>query len=795
MLLISAFGREIPGTAAVCRYITYRDTPSSRRRITHVARGRNGAAIKQLRTLFHLGTTRELTDGQLLERFATGGGETAELAFAALIERHGPMVLRVCRGILADTHDSQDAFQATFLVLVKKARGLWVRDSLGPWLHQVAYRTALCARLAAAHRRRHEQGAAILRTELQVERHDDLESVLHEEIERLPERFRSPLILCDLEGRSHEQVARHLGWPVGTVKSRQARGRERLRDRLRRRGLALDSGVFVAALRFDELSAPVSPALVTSTIQSAVQLVSSSVFVPGFAASLAQGVLNSMNFGRWLKVASVFLFLGATSSGVGLLAQKATQFTLPPAGGNLQIAQTEESLTMRVKPGKFIVAVAERGRLEAAHAEDAYCMVEGQTTIISILPERSAVKKGQLVCQLDSASHKDRLVNQQIVAKATATAHENAKLTREVAELAVLSYEDGTLPLERAALNGAISVAQSAMDKAELRLGRTRNARKRLNDILAAKGGSVSPTEIVAAIDIEDRLEDAEQTLLKERLATKLAKTQRDLLEKYTSGRTTSELKIDVGRKRSEEFAKKATWQLETSKCKKLENQIAQCNIKAPADGILVYANDPNRLTGRTPQIEEGVTVRERQKIFTVVDRDGPLRVITKIQESQIDKIRSKLKARIRVDAFPHQVLEGTVSLVSPLPDSARLTSDKKTYTTWVELEKIQPDLRPGLTAQVEILVSDLDNVLSVPVEAIVRYDNKDHVAIKKSDGGHEWREVALGQSNDRFVEVKQGIKSEEVVVIKPLPLLGEEQKRMMINSPTAPAARPNAPQ
>ena len=110
-----------------------------------MARGRNGAVAKQLRTVFHLGTIRELTDGQLLERFATGGGEIAELAFAALVERHGPMVLRVCRSILAESHDSQDAFQATFLVLVKKARGLWVRDSLGPWLHQVAYRTALCA--------------------------------------------------------------------------------------------------------------------------------------------------------------------------------------------------------------------------------------------------------------------------------------------------------------------------------------------------------------------------------------------------------------------------------------------------------------------------------------------------------------------------------------------------------------------------------------------------------------------------------------------------------------------------
>src|SRR4051794_35870395 len=102
-----------------------------------MAMGKNAAVVRQLRTLFNVGAIRELTDGQLLERFATGRGESAELAFAVLLERHGPMVLRVCRGVLSDAHETEDAFQATFVVLVKKARGLWVRDSLGPWLHQV----------------------------------------------------------------------------------------------------------------------------------------------------------------------------------------------------------------------------------------------------------------------------------------------------------------------------------------------------------------------------------------------------------------------------------------------------------------------------------------------------------------------------------------------------------------------------------------------------------------------------------------------------------------------------------
>src|SRR5215207_2371043 len=128
-----------------------------------MGKGQHDAGSRYVRMLWSAGTAGDLADRQLLERFTARGGEAAELAFAALVERHGPMVLRVCRGVLADAHDTQDAFQATFLVLVTKARSLWVRDSLGPWLHQVAYRTATCARSAAARRRRHERLAVSTR--------------------------------------------------------------------------------------------------------------------------------------------------------------------------------------------------------------------------------------------------------------------------------------------------------------------------------------------------------------------------------------------------------------------------------------------------------------------------------------------------------------------------------------------------------------------------------------------------------------------------------------------------------
>ncbi len=189
-----------------------------------------------------VGTIRELTDGQLLERFATGRSEAAELAFAVLVERHGPMVLRVCRGVLVDPHDTAGCLPGHVPGPGQEGPGALGARFPG----SLASSGRLSDRVVCPAGRRPTAPARAVRGELRkearVEEHDDLASVLHEEIERLPERFRAPLVLCDLEGRSHEQAARHLGWPVGTVKSRQARGRDRLRDRLRRRGVAPQRG-------------------------------------------------------------------------------------------------------------------------------------------------------------------------------------------------------------------------------------------------------------------------------------------------------------------------------------------------------------------------------------------------------------------------------------------------------------------------------------------------------------------------------------------------------------------------
>jgi RNA polymerase sigma factor (sigma-70 family) len=277
-----------------------------------VPRKANGVALRQVRTLFNLGTFGTSPDGQLLER-AMAGGEAAELAFAALVERHGPTVYGICRAVLRDEHEAQDAFQATFLVLVGKARGLWVRESLGPWLQQVAYRVASCARSAVARRRRHERRYAERASinSAHGERDGSVGLEVREEVDRLPERYRAAVRLCDLEGRTHEEAARQLGWPVGTVKSRLARGRERLRGRLVRRGLA---------------PAAVPAALVEATARAARHVAEGGPrlgVVPASVVALVEGALSAM-FMSQIKcaVAAAVLAVGLIATGAAVVAQQ-----------------------------------------------------------------------------------------------------------------------------------------------------------------------------------------------------------------------------------------------------------------------------------------------------------------------------------------------------------------------------------------------------------------------------------------------------------------------------------------
>ncbi len=288
----------------------------------------SSAAQRFLGVLFEDGASGGLTDAELLERFVARHHQaTAELAFAVLIERHGPLVQRVCRGVLRDEHAAEDAFQATFLVLVKKAGSLRVRSTLAPWLHAVAYRVACEARSTAARRFRHERRVAERAMEAQLPESDarqNLECHLQEELANLAERHRRPIVLCDLQGLTHEQAARLLGTPVGTIKSRLARGRQHLRDRLTRRGLEGSGSALAMALPPGTSRAEALGAVVDRTARIAMQVAERRTLTVGTVSALVEeitrGVLKSMFLSKMTIAAAAIAMAAAFAIAIGFAA-------------------------------------------------------------------------------------------------------------------------------------------------------------------------------------------------------------------------------------------------------------------------------------------------------------------------------------------------------------------------------------------------------------------------------------------------------------------------------------------
>jgi RNA polymerase sigma factor (sigma-70 family) len=289
-----------------------------------VEAGKNRIVLRQVETLFSAGAIGGLSDGQLLERFIRGRRDSADLAFGALVERHGPMVLRVCQAVLRDPHDAEDAFQATFLVLVRKASAVRRRDSIASWLYGVALRVASCARRTVTRRREHERRWAKQAPASWAEDrpHDEVASIVHAAIGDLPERYRSVIILCHLQGVGCEEAAHELGWPVGTVKSRLSRGRERLQARLSRRGVA---PALAAACAASVVSTPVSASLIGSTVRAAWSLANASPAVGETLSfpviSYMKGALRSMFLTKLKFATGALLMLGVVSTGTLAIAR------------------------------------------------------------------------------------------------------------------------------------------------------------------------------------------------------------------------------------------------------------------------------------------------------------------------------------------------------------------------------------------------------------------------------------------------------------------------------------------
>jgi RNA polymerase sigma factor (sigma-70 family) len=273
------------------------------------------------------------TDGQLLELFVR---QRDAAAFEALLRRHGPMVLGVCRRLLRNSDDAEDAFQATFLVLLRRASAVRPRSMVANWLYGVARRTALEARRSAA-RRKAREANAMPRTPTTEAATDELREALDRELELLPDKLRAPIVLCDLEGKTRKEAAEQLGWPEGTVATRLASARRNLAARLARRGFAVSGGVLAAALASDSARAGVSRGLIDSTARAVLRVAAgraAAEVLPASVAALSEGVVKAMLLSR-LKVAIPILLAAA------LLGGGAVALARPLPGGEPTVARRD----------------------------------------------------------------------------------------------------------------------------------------------------------------------------------------------------------------------------------------------------------------------------------------------------------------------------------------------------------------------------------------------------------------------------------------------------------------------
>jgi RNA polymerase sigma factor (sigma-70 family) len=298
--------------------------------------------VRQLRRLAGLRPAAALSDSHLLERFLTQKDETA---FETLLARHGPMVLGVCRSLLSDVHEAEDAFAATFLVFVRKAASIGRRELLGNWLYGVAHRVALRARANAVRRRAQERGSIEM---LAANSSDEIAArerarVVHEELNLLPARYRAPLILSYLEGKTQEEVAQELDCTPGAVRGRLERGRERLRARLASRGLGLSAAVLAANLESRTLTAAVPQVLFQSTLKTALIVAAGGSAAGAISTSVAvlvEGVVHAM-FMTKVKIAVALLsILGLFATGAGVVTYGGLHAQAPPA--QAPAAQKEE---------------------------------------------------------------------------------------------------------------------------------------------------------------------------------------------------------------------------------------------------------------------------------------------------------------------------------------------------------------------------------------------------------------------------------------------------------------------
>jgi len=443
-------------------------------------------------------------------------------------------------------------------------------------------------------------------------------------------------------------------------------------------------------------------------------------------------------------------------------------------------------VTEAARRDTFRISASERGTVDSLRNSVLTSTVSGTTTIIKIVPEGSQVKAGDILCELDSSMLVEKVTAQQIrVTQAVASLEQATKqlqiqeqqnqsdiaaaeLKLRLAQLDLLKFEEGDFLQQENELLGQVTLAKENQARAV----ESRDIIRRL----AKKGYRTR-----ADLDVEDL------NVTKTGIELAVAEEKLKLLKEYTYTRTLEELRANakefereltrvklkalaaLAQAKADLQAKELTEKVEQSELARLDAQVAACVLKAPQDGQVVYAN-PRDSRSDQPMIEEGTTVRERQAIINLPDLTA-MKVVTRVHESRISMIRTGLPALVKIDAYPDELLRGVVDSVGSVPTASNSWNrDIKEYEAVIRIveepEKIRK-LRPGLTAGVDVLVEERADVLQVPIQSIITI-GAHHFTFVAGDRDARQREVKIGQTNDRMVEILDGVKADELVVMNP---------------------------
>ncbi len=429
------------------------------------------------------------------------------------------------------------------------------------------------------------------------------------------------------------------------------------------------------------------------------------------------------------------------------------------------------------------IVVTERGNLESSVTVDGICELYGnQNKIVQLVPEGAKVEKGQVVCRFDSGEIDKNIAQQEIKTGQAKSKIETTKQEVEIQrnksdseiidasvelKLAVLDlekYQKGDYIAEVEDINGLIALSKKDLEKAK-------DQHEQVKALL--KKGFKSPQDLRVAESAQNQYEftlkrDEQKLMVKKdfeykRKTTELTAKVDSSLKKVDRAHATK--LAQLAKSNSEFDAAKSTSVIEEQQLKEYRSQKDKTTINAAQSGIVAYANENYYRSDM--QIREGATVYPRQKIFTLPDMTK-MQVKVNIHESMVKKIKPGQKAEIRVESFPNIVIVGTVKSVAQLADSNRgwMSGGVKEYPTMVVIDAMpKEDLRPGMTAEVKILVSELADVLVVPIQAIVERKGK-FFAFVDGPKGIERREVKVGETNEKFVHVLNGLKEGERVTL-----------------------------